>query len=77
MNFKGLKYKLARFRSIFNDHWLAFVTKHSRYNTHYYHGEIKKMLNCGSEATGFAVYECLSCGDNAELGIITIIPSTE
>ena len=63
MFFKGLKKKLARFKSIFNDHWSAFTTKHPRYNTDYYHAEIKKMLHCGSQATGFAVYECLSCGE--------------
>ena len=45
MNFKGLKNKLRRFKSIFSEHWSAFTTKYSRYNTDYYHGEIKKCLN--------------------------------
>ena len=38
------------------------MTKYSRYNTDYYHAEIKKMLHCSNKATGFAVYKCLSCG---------------
>ena len=62
MNFKGLKSKLARFKQIFTDHWSAFVIKHPRYNSDYYCAEITKMLDCGSKATGFAVYQCLSCG---------------
>ena len=62
MNFKGIKNKLKRFKAIFSDHWSAFVAKHARYNCAYYQREITKMLDCGSEATGFAVFECLSCG---------------
>ena len=58
MNFKGLKSKLARFKQIFTDHWSAFVIKHPRYNSDYYCAEITKMLDCGSKATGFAVYQC-------------------
>ena len=62
MNFKGVKSKLARFKQIFTDHWSAFVIKHPRYNSDYYCAEITKMLDCGSKATGVAVYQCLSCG---------------
>ena len=62
MSFKGIKYKLKRFKSIFRDNWSDFVAKHARYNTLYYKSEMKKMLGCGSEATGFAVFQCLSCG---------------
>ena len=28
----------------------------------YYQAEMAKMLNCGSETNGFAVYQCLDCG---------------
>ena len=42
MNFKGLKKKLARFKSIFTEHWSSFTAKHSRYNTDYHYAEIKK-----------------------------------
>ncbi|NQY37686.1 MAG: prolyl oligopeptidase family serine peptidase [Alteromonadaceae bacterium] len=57
-----MKLKLARFKQIFTDHWSAFVIKYPRYNSDYYCAEITKMLDCGSKATGFAVYQCLSCG---------------
>jgi hypothetical protein len=63
MNFKGIKNKLKRFKAIFSDHWSAFAAKHTRYNSAYYQSEIKKMLHCGSETTGFAVFQCLSCGE--------------
>ena len=43
MNFKGIKNKLKRFKAISSDHWAAFVTKHARYNSAYYQGEIKKV----------------------------------
>ena len=33
-----------------------------RFDKPYYHTEIKKMMDCGSEAWGFATYQCLSCG---------------
>ena len=62
MNFKGIKNKLRRFKSIFETHWLLFVAIHPRYNTDYYHAEINKMLTCSSEANGFATYLCLFCG---------------
>ena len=62
VNYKGIKNKLKRFKAIFTDHWSAFVAQHARYNTPYYQREINKMLNCGSEATGFAIFQCLSCG---------------
>ena len=62
MNFKGIKNKLRRFKSLFEEHWEAFIGRHPRYNTDYYHAEIKKMLTCSSSAGGFATYQCLSCG---------------
>ena len=62
MGFKGLKNKLRRYKSIFTDHWDAFVTNHPRYDTDYYQAEVAKMLNCSSEANGFATYQCLICG---------------
>ncbi len=62
MLFKGIKNKLLRFKSIFETYWSSFAAKNARYNKDYYHTEIKKMLDCGSEASGFAVYQCLSCG---------------
>ncbi len=62
VNFKGIKRKILRFKSIFEAHWSAFVCRNPRYDTDYYHAEINKMLTCGSEAGGFAVYQCLSCG---------------
>ena len=62
MNLKGVKNKLKRFKAIFSDNWSAFVDKHARYNFVYYQSEIKKMLYCGSEATEFAVFQCISCG---------------
>ncbi|MFT5756836.1 MAG: hypothetical protein ACI9LM_001561 [Alteromonadaceae bacterium] len=63
MNFKEIKNKLKRFKVIFSDHWSAFVAKHTHYNSAYYQSKIKKMLHCGSETTGFAVFQCLSCGE--------------
>jgi hypothetical protein len=62
MNLKGIKKKLLRFKSIFVTHWISFTIKHPRYNKPYYHSEIKKMMDCGSEALGFATFQCLSCG---------------
>ena len=62
MNVNGIKNKLLRFKSIFATHWINFTIKHPRYDKPYYHAEIKKMMNCGSEALGFATYQCLSCG---------------
>jgi hypothetical protein len=62
MNFKGIKNKVLRFKQIFEEHWLDFASQNSRYDTDYYHAEISKMLTCGSEAGGFAVFQCLCCG---------------
>lgn len=62
MNFNGIKNKLLRFKSIFSNHWISFTIKHPRFDKLYYHAEIKKMMDCGSEALGFATYQCLSCG---------------
>ena len=62
MNFKGIKNKLLRFKSIFVDHWKSFTLKHPRYDKSYYHAEIQKMMDCGSEASGFATFQCLTCG---------------
>ena len=63
MNFKGIKSKILRFKRIFTEHWSAFVTSHPRYDTDYYQAEISKMLTCGSEAGGFAIFQCLRCGE--------------
>ena len=62
MNYQGIKKKLLRFKSIFTAHWAGFMASHPRYDTAYYQAEITKMLNCGSETNGFAVYQCLDCG---------------
>ena len=62
MNYQGIKKKLLRFKSIFTAHWAAFVASHPRYDTDYYQAEMAKMLHCGSETNGFAVYQCLDCG---------------
>ena len=62
MNYQGIKKKLLRFKSIFTAHWAGFMASHPRYDTAYYQAEIAKMLNCGSETNGFAVYQCLDCG---------------
>ena len=62
MNYQSIKKKLLRFKSIFTAHWPAFMASHPRYDTDYYQAEIAKMLNCGSETNGFAVYQCLGCG---------------
>ena len=72
MIFKGLKKKLRRYKSIFTDHWDAFVTNHPRYDTDYYQAEVAKMLNCGSEANGFAVYQCLFCGKGSTRSILVV-----
>ena len=63
MNFKGIKSKILRFKRIFTEHWAAFATSHPRYDTDYYQAEISKMLTCGSEAGGFAIFQCLRCGE--------------
>ena len=57
MNYQGIKKKLLRFKSIFTAHWAGFMASHPRYDTAYYQAEITKMLNCGSETNGFAVYQ--------------------
>ena len=62
MSFRGIKAKILRFKTIFSDHWSAFVAIHSRFDTDYYRDEINKMLTCGTELGGFAVYQCLRCG---------------
>ncbi|MFT7389637.1 MAG: hypothetical protein ACI8VC_002906 [Candidatus Endobugula sp.] len=62
MNFKGIKKKLLRFKRLFTTHWLTFVGNNPRYDTHYCHSEVKKMLSCGSKENGFATYQCLGCG---------------
>ena len=62
MNYQGIKKKLLRFKSIFTTHWAGFMASYPRYDTAYYQAEIAKMLNCGSETNGFAVYQCLDCG---------------
>ena len=59
MNYQSIKKKLLRFKSIFTANWPAFMASHPRYDTDYYQAEIAKMLNCGSETNGFAVYQCL------------------
>lgn len=61
MNFRGLKKKLLRFKRIFTAAWTTFVEDNPRYDTDYYHSEVQKMLSCGSEASGFATYQCLGC----------------
>jgi len=62
INFKSIKNKLRRFKEIFESSWSAFTANNERYNTDYYQSEVRKMLSCGSEASGFATYQCLSCG---------------
>lgn len=62
MHFRGLKKKLLRFKRIFTAAWSTFVEGNPRYDTDYYHSEVQKMLTCGSEANGFATFQCLGCG---------------
>lgn len=62
MNFKGIKPKLERFKRIFEDNWSDFVEQYPRFDTTHHHCEIAKMLTCGSEAGGFAIFQCLCCG---------------
>lgn len=62
MNFRGLKNKLLRFKRVFTTAWSTFVEDNPRYDTDYYHSGIQKRLTCGSEANGFATYQCLGCG---------------
>jgi Putative transposase/Transposase zinc-binding domain len=64
MNFKGIKNKILRFKRIFTDHWSSFVRTHPRYDTDYYQAEVSKMQTCGSEAGGFAIFQCLRCGED-------------
>ena len=56
MNFKGIKKKHHQFKNIFDAHWSAFVGRHSRYDTDYYHDEINKMLTCSTKDNGFAAF---------------------
>ena len=67
MNFNGIKKKLLWFKSILVVHWTRFTVKHPRYNKPYYHAEIKKMMNCGSETYGFVAFQCLSCGEGKHI----------
>ena len=64
MNFKGIKNKILRFNRTFTEHWSSFVKTHPRYDTDYYQAEVSKMLTCGSEAGGFAIFQCLRCGED-------------
>lgn len=59
---KGIRAKVKRFKKIFEDNWLNFTLLHPRYSTDYYNAEINKMLDCGTDSGGFAVYKCLKCG---------------
>ena len=59
---KGIRAKVKRFKKIFEDNWLNFTLLHPRYRTDYYNAEINKMLDCGTDSGGFAVYKCLKCG---------------
>ncbi len=64
MVFKTIKSKIRRFKEIFRTNWREFIDKHPRYDTDYYQAEVQKMLVCGSEAGGFATYQCLYCGED-------------
>ena len=68
MSFKGIKSKILRFKRLLIEHWSAFVTSHPPYATDYYQAEISKMLACGSEAGGFATFQCLRCGEGEHIG---------
>ena len=85
MSYKGIKSKILRLKRIFTEHWSTFVASHHRYDTDYYQTEISKMLTCGSEAGGFAIFQCLRCGEgehkvhfsckgNARLTLLLLVP---
>ncbi|NQY64180.1 MAG: transposase zinc-binding domain-containing protein [Alteromonadaceae bacterium] len=48
---------------MFTGHCSAFVIHYFRYNTDYCYAEIKKCSIAVVKAIGFAVYECLLCGE--------------
>ncbi|MFT5082956.1 MAG: hypothetical protein ACI9Y1_000993 [Lentisphaeria bacterium] len=53
MNFKGIKKKLFRFKRIFSAHWPTFVGNNPRYDTHYYHSEVKNCCRVAVRRMGF------------------------
>jgi Putative transposase/Transposase zinc-binding domain len=56
------------FQQIFADHWEAFQQAHPRYQTPYYNGLVRKMLDCGNPAKiGYVEYRCLHCGQGQHL----------
>ena len=51
------------FKQIFIDYWAEFQKMNPEYQTEYYDGVIKKMLECGDPENGFMFYRCLHCGE--------------
>ncbi|WP_158006915.1 transposase zinc-binding domain-containing protein [Piscirickettsia litoralis] len=56
------KQKLLNYKSVFYAYWALFTKVYPRYDTDYYLAEIEKMLNCGSDEGGFALFGCYHCG---------------
>ncbi|WP_416431246.1 IS91 family transposase [Piscirickettsia salmonis] len=57
-----VKQKLLSYKSIFYACWTLFTKVYPRYDTAYYLAEIEKMLNCGTDLGGFALFGCCRCG---------------
>ena len=51
------------FKKIFEDNWEEFKRKYPKYGNNYYDEVIKKMLLCGEEESGYAIYRCYGCGE--------------
>ncbi|WP_196427438.1 transposase zinc-binding domain-containing protein [Piscirickettsia salmonis] len=57
-----VKQKLLSYKSIFYACWTLFTKVYPRYDTAYYLAEVEKMLNCGTDLGGFALFGCCRCG---------------
>ncbi|WP_155068871.1 transposase zinc-binding domain-containing protein [Piscirickettsia salmonis] len=57
-----VKQKLLSYKSIFYACWTLFTKVYPRYDTAYYLAEVEKMLNCGTDQGGFALFGCCCCG---------------
>jgi len=54
-------------KQIFSDHWDEFLNRFGHRVRPVVIKEVKKMLECGSFANGYAEYECEKCGEKKKV----------
>ncbi|AOS37105.1 hypothetical protein AVM72_17295 (plasmid) [Piscirickettsia salmonis] len=57
-----LSVALQMTEGVFYACWTLFTKVYPRYDTAYYLAEVEKMLNCGTDLGGFALFGCCRCG---------------